>query len=89
MSLSDLQTEQAKQMSAPPSLAASRESLFEGQHIKSPRSGTPVEQQLKRYSADMSRFDGDIMTQGSGGSGSSSESHKGQWVQKTVRSVIT
>ncbi|XP_069103480.1 LOW QUALITY PROTEIN: mitogen-activated protein kinase kinase kinase 7-like [Argopecten irradians] len=70
------QGEQTRQMSAPPSLAASRESLFEG-HVRSPRSGTPVDPHLKRYSADMSRFDGDIMTQGSSGSGSSSESHKG------------
>ncbi|XP_033739394.1 mitogen-activated protein kinase kinase kinase 7-like isoform X3 [Pecten maximus] len=70
------QGEQTRQMSAPPSLAASRESLYEG-HVRSPRSGTPVDPHLKRYSADMSRFDGDIMTQGSSGSGSSSESHKG------------
>ncbi|XP_060080169.1 mitogen-activated protein kinase kinase kinase 7-like isoform X3 [Ylistrum balloti] len=68
--------EQTRQMSAPPSLAASRESLFEG-HVRSPRSGTPVDPHLKRNSADMSRFDRDIMTQGSSGSGSSSESHKG------------
>lgn len=59
------------QMSAPASLAASRESLAEG------RAGTPVEQ-YKRYSADLTRLsEGDILTQGSNGSGSSSGSHKG------------
>lgn len=58
-------------MSAPASLAASRESLAEG------RAGTPVEQ-YKRYSADLTRLsEGDILTQGSNGSGSSSGSHKG------------
>ncbi|XP_052709413.1 mitogen-activated protein kinase kinase kinase 7-like isoform X2 [Crassostrea angulata] len=60
------------QMSAPASLAASRESLAEG------RAGTPVEQ-YKRYSADLTRLsEGDILTQGSNGSGSSSGSHKGR-----------
>lgn len=59
-------------MSAPASLAASRESLAEG------RAGTPVEQ-YKRYSADLTRLsEGDILTQGSNGSGSSSGSHKGK-----------
>lgn len=58
-------------MSAPASLAASRESLAEG------RAGTPVEQ-YKRYSADLTRLsEGDILTQGSNGSSSSSGSHKG------------
>ncbi|XP_061176805.1 mitogen-activated protein kinase kinase kinase 7-like isoform X2 [Saccostrea echinata] len=60
------------QMSAPASLAASRESLAEG------RAGTPVEQ-YKRYSADLTRLsEGDILTQGSNGSGSSTGSHKGR-----------
>lgn len=60
-------------MSAPASLAASRESLAEGHG----RAGTPVEQ-YKRYSADLTRLsEGDILTQGSNGSGSSTGSHKG------------
>ncbi|XP_048767428.2 mitogen-activated protein kinase kinase kinase 7-like isoform X2 [Ostrea edulis] len=62
------------QMSAPASLAASRESLAEGHG----RAGTPVEQ-YKRYSADLTRLsEGDILTQGSNGSGSSTGSHKGR-----------
>ncbi|XP_052709414.1 mitogen-activated protein kinase kinase kinase 7-like isoform X3 [Crassostrea angulata] len=65
------------QMSAPASLAASRESLAEG------RAGTPVEQ-YKRYSADLTRLsEGDILTQGSNGSGSSSGSHKGTGLSNT------
>ncbi|KAK3096578.1 hypothetical protein FSP39_001440 [Pinctada imbricata] len=65
------------QMSAPASLAASRESLHEG--YRSPRSGTPVEQvKDKRYSADVARLmDSDLLTQSSSGSGSSSGSHRG------------
>ncbi|XP_078325397.1 mitogen-activated protein kinase kinase kinase 7-like isoform X3 [Crassostrea virginica] len=65
------------QMSAPASLAASRESLAEG------RAGTPVEQ-YKRYSADLTRLsEGDILTQGSNGSSSSSGSHKGTGLSNT------
>ncbi|KAJ8315147.1 hypothetical protein KUTeg_007297 [Tegillarca granosa] len=70
------ETEQRGQMSAPASLAASRENLVDG-HSRSPRSGTPVDH-LKRYSADLSRLmECDIMTQSSSGSGSSGGSHKG------------
>ncbi|KAL3881337.1 hypothetical protein ACJMK2_027789 [Sinanodonta woodiana] len=44
------------QKSAPPSLAASRESLIEG-HLRSPRSGTPVDHFQKRYSADLTKLE--------------------------------
>ncbi|XP_053397164.1 mitogen-activated protein kinase kinase kinase 7-like isoform X2 [Mercenaria mercenaria] len=56
--------ENRSQRSAPPSLAASRESLI---GIQSPRSGTPVDHQQKRYSADLTNLqEYDIMSQGVG-----------------------
>ncbi|XP_060572667.1 mitogen-activated protein kinase kinase kinase 7-like isoform X2 [Ruditapes philippinarum] len=56
--------ESRSQRSAPPSLAASRESLI---GIQSPRSGTPVDHQQKRYSADLTNLqEYDIMSQGVG-----------------------
>lgn len=55
------------QKSAPASLAASRESLFDG-YGRSPRCATPVEQYNKRYSADLTKLgECDIMSQASGG----------------------
>ena len=59
----NFQEDSRGQKSAPPSLAASRESLI---GIQSPRSGTPVDMFQKRYSADLTKLEEyDIMTQGS------------------------
>lgn len=57
-----VEEENRGQKSAPPSLAASRESLI---GIQSPRSGTPVDLYQKRYSADLTKLEEyDIMSQG-------------------------
>ncbi|KAL5010470.1 hypothetical protein ScPMuIL_012775 [Solemya velum] len=77
------------QKSAPASLAASRESLFDG-YGRSPRCATPVEQYNKRYSADLTKLgECDIMSQASGGNPQRALGHRRSGSYGTASSLIT